>query len=97
MLLAWLPPDRKETDLLVVQNARDVKDVLWTSAAFLQGMRLARKFSAEINRTLSPGLFSGSGEGPLGEAVQRNRWFIFPGRGEGSCLRCEGTAASLTK
>ncbi|KAJ6663059.1 hypothetical protein lerEdw1_010880 [Lerista edwardsae] len=39
LLLAWNPPDRREMDLLVVQNARDVKDVLWTWAAFLQGFQ----------------------------------------------------------
>ncbi|XP_053153680.1 Fanconi anemia group G protein isoform X2 [Hemicordylus capensis] len=36
---AWHPPDGRESDPLLVQSVRDLKDMLWTSAAFLQGFQ----------------------------------------------------------
>nr|XP_056705077.1 Fanconi anemia group G protein [Euleptes europaea] len=39
LLQGWHPSDLGESDPLVLQRARDLKDVLWTSAAFLQGFQ----------------------------------------------------------
>ncbi|XP_015262295.1 PREDICTED: Fanconi anemia group G protein [Gekko japonicus] len=39
LLQGWRPADAGESDPLVVQSARDLRDVLWTSAAFLQGFQ----------------------------------------------------------
>ncbi|KAL8204124.1 UNVERIFIED_CONTAM: hypothetical protein K2H54_068252 [Gekko kuhli] len=39
LLQGWRPADVGESGPLVVQSARDLKDVLWTSAAFLQGFQ----------------------------------------------------------
>ncbi|XP_048374840.1 Fanconi anemia group G protein [Sphaerodactylus townsendi] len=39
LLQGWHPCDVGESDPLVGQSARDLKDVLWTSAAFLQGFQ----------------------------------------------------------
>ncbi|XP_077202724.1 Fanconi anemia group G protein isoform X3 [Paroedura picta] len=39
LLQGWHPADQGESGPLVVQSARDLKDILWTSAAFLQGLQ----------------------------------------------------------
>ncbi|XP_060092628.1 Fanconi anemia group G protein [Heteronotia binoei] len=39
LLQGWHPADPGESDPLVLQSSRDLKDVLWTSAAFLQGFQ----------------------------------------------------------
>lgn len=42
LLRAWQVPADEDTSPLVVQSAWDVREVLWTAAAFLQGMDWAR-------------------------------------------------------
>ncbi|XP_062984440.1 Fanconi anemia group G protein isoform X2 [Elgaria multicarinata webbii] len=39
LLQTWHPHDVGESGPLVAQNVRDLKDILWTSAAFLQGFQ----------------------------------------------------------
>ncbi|KAG8131352.1 hypothetical protein E2320_017967 [Naja naja] len=39
LLQIWRPHEMGESDPLVVQNIADLKDILWTSAAFLQGVQ----------------------------------------------------------
>uniref|UniRef100_A0A8C5RV76 FA complementation group G n=1 Tax=Laticauda laticaudata TaxID=8630 RepID=A0A8C5RV76_LATLA len=39
LLQTWRPREMGESDPLVVQNISDLKDILWTSAAFLQGVQ----------------------------------------------------------
>lgn len=38
LLKAWSVPVEGDTSPLVVQSTKDLKEILWTSAAFLQGM-----------------------------------------------------------
>uniref|UniRef100_A0A670Z2J8 FA complementation group G n=1 Tax=Pseudonaja textilis TaxID=8673 RepID=A0A670Z2J8_PSETE len=39
LLQTWRPHEMGESDPLVVQNISDLKDILWASAAFLQGVQ----------------------------------------------------------
>ncbi|KAJ7335119.1 hypothetical protein JRQ81_013060 [Phrynocephalus forsythii] len=39
LLQQWHPPVERDSDPLTVQSARNLKSVLWTSAAFLQGIQ----------------------------------------------------------
>ncbi|XP_034297821.1 Fanconi anemia group G protein isoform X2 [Pantherophis guttatus] len=39
LLQVWHPHEMGESDPLVVQTIRDLKEILWTSAAFLQGVQ----------------------------------------------------------
>ncbi|XP_008121248.2 Fanconi anemia group G protein [Anolis carolinensis] len=39
LLQTWRPQDSEEYDPLVAQSVRDLKEILWTSAAFLQGIQ----------------------------------------------------------
>ncbi|XP_034956799.2 Fanconi anemia group G protein isoform X1 [Zootoca vivipara] len=39
LLQMWQPPDVAESDPLLVQSIRELKGILWTSAAFLQGVQ----------------------------------------------------------